>query len=511
MYQVRKKYILTILFFLALLIFFSTLIIQIMDPFDISFIRLKYSFNLYKPERENRDKLIKQYDLLFLQPKTVIIGTSRIKQSIDPRRFEGTKYAPVYNYGVNAAGISEEYNVLKNVIKIDKKLKYVFVELFVMNLLGFDRKKFPNDKGFSFWKKFVEDYFILNFSLASLKSSIATFQINQERNTKKKLKIIEDSNNGYIPKLYTPLKYFSVLNAPSHFAHWPFPQNMKETIYANYIYKISQLCKKNGIKLYFIITPLRSEYLFGLDYCKSWEAVNHVKRLAAENAKTYDFAFLNTFTDEPISKDIKYWPELFHYSNQYGNAIIDEILKAEENNNYLSEICAVLTKENVEDILDFQKKKLSAWDGGSFFSLNLERARKNKAQPIVLGNLTKDSLEIREGEKATSLKIQIPSAQNPFGFYGISLANSIFTSNFYIKDPNLCLATKELLLSFDDKVFYKILPSLGHIDLLHLKTPCGFYSQLKVPTEITNLSSLKMFLRLEDNSIIRVPWPVSRQ
>jgi hypothetical protein len=60
----------------------STLII---DPFGISPISVTIpSINTVKIARHNNDRLVKPFDAIARRPRTVIIGTSRVKQAFRP-------------------------------------------------------------------------------------------------------------------------------------------------------------------------------------------------------------------------------------------------------------------------------------------------------------------------------------------------------------------------------------------------------------------------------------------
>jgi hypothetical protein len=104
----------------------------LVDPIGISPIRIAIAgFNEWKPLRRDYDRLVKPYDVARSQPRTIFIGSSRIKQTIDPRLLASTEFAPAYNAGINGSADYEELNsYLQYYIRADKELRHVFIEAF---------------------------------------------------------------------------------------------------------------------------------------------------------------------------------------------------------------------------------------------------------------------------------------------------------------------------------------------------------------------------------------------
>jgi hypothetical protein len=100
-------------------------LIWTVDPYGTSPIKVALpGVNTLKPSRYNIDRVIKPYEVLTRQPRTVFLGTSRIHQSIDPAVLDGTRFAPAYNASVPAAAIAENLAFLEQYIQIDRNLKH---------------------------------------------------------------------------------------------------------------------------------------------------------------------------------------------------------------------------------------------------------------------------------------------------------------------------------------------------------------------------------------------------
>jgi len=74
----------------------------LVDATGISPVRVAVAgFNKWKPLRDDHDWIVKRYDIRRSQPTTIFMGSSRVKQSMDPRLVVGTGFAPAYNGGIN--------------------------------------------------------------------------------------------------------------------------------------------------------------------------------------------------------------------------------------------------------------------------------------------------------------------------------------------------------------------------------------------------------------------------
>jgi hypothetical protein len=76
------------------------------DPYGVSPTPLGLQgVNALKPKRINIDRLIKPYEVWRYQPRTILLGTSRVHQSMDPFILSGTGFAPAYNASMPAGSM----------------------------------------------------------------------------------------------------------------------------------------------------------------------------------------------------------------------------------------------------------------------------------------------------------------------------------------------------------------------------------------------------------------------
>ena len=81
----------------------------LVDAIGISPLRVAVAgFNASKPFRQDYDWIVKRYDVFRSQPVTIFLGSSRVKQSIDPALLADTGFAPAYNGGINGSAAYQE-------------------------------------------------------------------------------------------------------------------------------------------------------------------------------------------------------------------------------------------------------------------------------------------------------------------------------------------------------------------------------------------------------------------
>jgi len=110
----------------------------LVDPYDVvGSIRVP-GFNFVKPEAENRVRLTKPYQISRLQPRAVIVGTSRAEIGLDPENSSWPEAVrPVYNFGLPGANLATVNRELQ-VAGSTGRLKMAVILLDFENFLSSD-------------------------------------------------------------------------------------------------------------------------------------------------------------------------------------------------------------------------------------------------------------------------------------------------------------------------------------------------------------------------------------
>jgi hypothetical protein len=299
----------------------------LVDPIGISPVRIAIAgFNTLKPLQQDYDWIVKRYDVGRNRPTTVFMGSSRIKQSVDPKLFAGTAFAPAYNGGLNgSANLAETRAYLRDYLKADKNLHHVFIEAFAMALL--DQR--PSDRSFvasteRTSRPIVLEFGLLSdiadmasafFSMSGLNSAVRTVVANRGEQS---ALTAASSNDGFAPIPLAP-HHFSVRNVFNFVLHTgllrrggqvspPMLAAAREMI---------ATCERYQVDCRFFVSPLHADVLFAMYHLGLWPEMENLKRGLAELAPTYDFTRYSPLIEERAGPVI-YWPEAFHFSPALG-------------------------------------------------------------------------------------------------------------------------------------------------------------------------------------------------
>lgn len=85
--------------------------------------------NDIKPELYDRQRDIKVFDIAYIKPKTILLGSSRVLWGLDPKNPNLQEYQPVYNAGILGPPIYEVDEYFKHALINQPKLKRVILAL----------------------------------------------------------------------------------------------------------------------------------------------------------------------------------------------------------------------------------------------------------------------------------------------------------------------------------------------------------------------------------------------
>jgi hypothetical protein len=271
-------------------------------------------FNAWKPLREEYDWIAKRFEVWQRQPITIFMGSSRIKQTIDPGLLAGLAIAPAYNGALNGSADLREIGLyLRYYLKADENLRYVYIEAFPSALLAYSDPKLlrkvriPDD---------IADYSSVFFSMNGLSSSIRTVSLNRGR--KADATASGSFDNGFAPIPLLP-HHFSVRNVFNFVLHtrvlhrdlFVSPDMVQAATQA------IEECRPYQAECRFFLSPLHADVLATAHYLGLWPELEKMKRVLAGLAPTYDFTRYSHLIDERIGP-VVYWPEAFHFSPALG-------------------------------------------------------------------------------------------------------------------------------------------------------------------------------------------------
>jgi hypothetical protein len=309
--------------FAALAVAAFTLLV---DAIGISPVRVAIAgFNAWKPLRQDYDWIAKRYDVWLNQPTTIFMGSSRIKQSIDPKLFAGTGFAPVYNGGINgSASFQETRAYLQDYLRADQNLHHIFIEVFAPVLFANPRAAAPTSfvvTGGQAPRPSVVEFGLLDqisdfgsifFSVGGVSSAFRTVSMNRRQVAS------VSSDDGFAPIPLAP-HHFSVKNVFNFVVHTGFMRRgavLPSAAMAAARGMIAD-CNLRQVECRFFVSPLHADVLLAAYHLGLWPELEKLKRGLAELAPTYDFTRYSRLIDERAGP-VVYWPEAFHFSAALG-------------------------------------------------------------------------------------------------------------------------------------------------------------------------------------------------
>jgi hypothetical protein len=306
----------------------------LVDAIGISPLRVAIAgFNASKSLRQDYDWIVKRYDVFRNQPVTIFMGSSRVKQSIDPKLLADTGFAPAYNGGINGSAAYPEIGAyLQYYLGVDKNLHHVFIEAFATAMLKYDSaqleaaaklgtappKMRPDVVHFGRAAD-IGDFVSVFFSLSGLSSAVRTVSVNRGLQNSP---VSRSSDDGFAPIALAP-HHFSVRNVFNFVTYAGILQRGGQ-LSPSVIAEARQMivnCEWYHVQCRFFVSPLHADVLFAMYHFGLWPELEKLKRELAELAPTYDFTRYNHVIDER-SSPVVYWPEAFHFSPALGALVV---------------------------------------------------------------------------------------------------------------------------------------------------------------------------------------------
>lgn len=339
----------------------------LVDTLGISPFRVAIAgFNEWKPLRQDYDRIVKPYDVRRSHPRTIFIGSSRIKQTIDPQLLAGTTFAPTYNAGINGSADYEELNsYLQYYISVDKNLRYVFIEAFASAMFSAGhspRKVISLKPMIRFgWKDYIADFGPVFFSMDGLNSSIRTVWLNRRRARDHwVLPGGESWEDGFAPVVLQPnhRSVRNVFNFVLHNAVLHSTSHVDPRIPVAAAAMIAD-CKRHRVECRFFFSPLHADALYAFYHLNLWSEVDELKRMLSALAPTYDFTRYNHLIDERTGP-VVYWPEAFHFSPALGE-LMAKAMTGVRTADMPDNFGVILDATNIEANLAAWRKERDSW------------------------------------------------------------------------------------------------------------------------------------------------------
>jgi hypothetical protein len=330
----------------------------IVDPYDVFNTPNFLGINHDKPKKDSNDRQFKALDITRIKPTTIIIGSSRTKQGIDPEHPILAKDPSTYNLAINGPNVYEVRRYLEHAIANQPNLKEVIfgIDFFMFNA------NLKNQPSFSEARLGIKHIAIGDAVNALF--SIDTYHISKETieaSLKEPNKSDRFGENGFMPN-----RKFNDGNTK-----WRFEQAIKLYFQLHSTYELSEqylddfkkivsLCKEKNIPLKVFISPAHATDLEAIRVTGKWQVMEQWQREIVKIVPVWDFSGYNSVTTESTQDVMKNYADNSHYSSSIGNYILDRL------GNYQidkvpQDFGVLITPENIESHLEQTRQGRETW------------------------------------------------------------------------------------------------------------------------------------------------------
>lgn len=336
------------------------------DPYDVFDTPNYFGLNHSKPKKDNNDRLFKALDIIHLKPITVIIGSSRTKQGINPSHPVFAKDLTVseieprstYNLAINGPNVYEIRRYLEHAIVNNPNLKEVVfgVDFFMFNETLKNQPSFSEDR-LNKQNMTINDAINALFSIDTIGASNETITASKQE---------KDINGNYGKNGFMPNR-----NAKDGKNIWRFNQSIKLYFELHSDYKFSEeyfaefkkivdLCQEKGIKLTVFISPSHATDMESIRATGKWKVSEEWKQKIVAITPVWDFSGYNSVTTQKIEKIMTNYSDSSHYTHEIGNWMLDKMFDR-PNSKIPPDFGLLLTPDNVNVYLDRINKDRKNW------------------------------------------------------------------------------------------------------------------------------------------------------
>lgn len=386
-----RSYLLKLATLTTALLLLSAGLNYIVDPFDLFDVFKIKGFNASKPESHSHARMIKAHKVRFIKPDAIILGSSRSETGLDPDHPGwGEQTKTHYNLALHSANIYEVYRYLQHAHE-NEPLKQVVIGLdFFMfssnkqNEIDFDESRLSG-YGFLPWGWYT-DIFRSLLTYDALKASIDTLSHQRADaasdyapngfpdDSRKWTKI--QKKGGHRGAAISSERY--TLTAVDGFIFFNlFEDNSDISPKMQVFSQILDYCRKNGIDLRLILSPVHARRLVLLHQIGLWEEfeswktqlVQAVERINPA-AQLWDFTGFSIITTETFPElgdtdtQMNWYWESSHYKKLTGVRVLDIVLgRQQDSEQRFTDFGILLSSKNIEAHLQNQRQGLEQYIG----------------------------------------------------------------------------------------------------------------------------------------------------
>lgn len=298
----------------------------LIDPYGIVNSPKMLGVNRLKPEQISRVRMFKAARVIHIQPRSLLMGTSRADLGLDPDHPALETVNPTYNLGLSGANMHEIRQYFEHALfnQADLEVVVIGLDFFMFNVFKEDEIDFSAAR---LKQRHPEPNDLLSvlFSLDAIESSVETLRYNFE----------PSPSNLYDA---AGLRYqFGQRTKSSHERFQQMTTRLLETRGYYQQYELSQkylqdleaviaLAEQHDVQLYLFISPAHATLMESLYQAGLWSQYEAWKQSVVAIAPVWDFSGYNSVTTEIVSDEMINYVDSSHYSKEVGDLILNRVI-----------------------------------------------------------------------------------------------------------------------------------------------------------------------------------------
>jgi len=316
-------------------------------PFHITIPKV----NAVRTERASVDRLVKPYDIILRQPKTLLIGTSRVKEGLDPAALDGTALAPAYNAGIDFLTVPGTADLLRFVLPRTPSVRVVLIEANFQHFYSGPRAlDMPHGAA-----DLMHDYVSMFLSHSAVAAALRTVAQN---------KSYQGFNQWLHPDGLVEIWPQDFEYDKEHFINHvinPATRTNRFRIRERQIQwfaDIGALCERHHVRCEYFIAPYNPLDLAQWAVAGQWEALEEAKRFMVRHGTVWDFSLYSDVTDYRNAH--RYWWDINHFNLQVGGWML-RIMAGKRPPDAPAEFGLQLTRDNLPVVLTRWSQDRDRW------------------------------------------------------------------------------------------------------------------------------------------------------
>ncbi|MEZ5665870.1 MAG: hypothetical protein R3F55_00210 [Alphaproteobacteria bacterium] len=303
-------------------------VVAFVDPYGISPLAINMrGINIDRVARQNADmRAFKQIDILRQQPEVVFIGSSKTNQAIDPEFASIVFGLTVYNAGIDDGRMSEYEYIVDYILKNDRRIQKIYIELFPRHLLGSGVRMTPQSVG-----SLVSRYFL---SFSAIRDALATLRENDYLEETGSRRISYFSQDGMwrvrdasAPMMNDVAAFNGLVNgaASAGFfsAELNYPQDISTLM--SPVEGIVKRCSMVHVECIFYSVPTHPFELILIQAMNRLEMEKEIRIATANIAEVRDFSNYPSLAWPDICQMTDIWINTGHFSPKFGSLMVSSL------------------------------------------------------------------------------------------------------------------------------------------------------------------------------------------